>query len=195
MPNSNQDSFSQNAYLILTLLIQAVVLSVFVSTLTVLQWRALDRWPFLVTEFLMIVILTYGAVGVARNLAWHLDLLDTLLLFLIGLLQSVPMLLLGRVPNDAMWWFVCYLGLANVSFANLINVRMRTPRAIALPLVRRRTILTFAHSYLLVLAIVACYFDWHVKAVGVLFMVEHIAIVAGLYWLDLRTRRNSAQSN
>ena len=76
----------------------------------------------------MIVILTYGAVGVARNLAWHLDLLDTLLLFLIGLLQSVPMLLLGRVPNDAMWWFVCYLGLANVSFANLINVRMRTPR-------------------------------------------------------------------
>ena len=140
----------------------------------------------------MIVILTYGAVGVARNLAWHLDLLDTLLLFLIGLLQSVPMLLLGRVPNDAMWWFVCYLGLANVSFANLINVRMRTPRAIALPLVRRRTILTFAHSYLLVLAIVACYFDWHVKAVGVLFMVEHIAIVAGLYWLDLRTRRNSA---
>ena len=143
----------------------------------------------------VIVILTYGHVGVARNLAWHLDLLDVFPSFLIGLLQSVPMLLLGRVPNDAMWWFVCYLGLANVSFANLINVRMRTPRTIALPLVRRRTILTFAHSYLLVLAIVACYFDWHVKAVGVLFMVEHIGIVAGLYWLDLRTRRNSAQSN
>ncbi len=194
MPSSNRDSFSQNAYLILTLLIQAVVFSVFIYSLSVLQWRALDRWPFLATEFLVVVILTFGGVVVARDLAWHLDLLDTLLLFLIGLLQCVPMLLLGRVPNDAMWWFVCYLGLANVSFANLISVRMRTPRAVALPLVRRRTIVTFAHSYLLVLAIVACYFDWHVKAVGVLFLVEHVAIFASLYWLDLKTRHNSAES-
>jgi hypothetical protein len=104
------------------------------------------------------------------------------------------MLLLGRVPNDAMWWFVCYLGLANVSFVNLINVRIKTSHTIALPLVRRRTILTFAHSYLLVLAIVACFFAWHVELVGAIFMVENIGILVSLYLLDLRTRRNPAQS-
>jgi hypothetical protein len=195
VPSSNRDSFSQNAYLLLTLLIQAAVFSVFVYSLSVLQWHALNRWPFLVTELLMLVIVTFGHVAVARDLAWHVDLLDVLLPFLIGLLQCVPMLLLESVPKDAMWWFVCYLGLANVSFANLIVVRMKTPHTIALPLVRRRTILIFAHSYLLVLAIVACYYEWHVELVGVLFMVEHLGIVAGLYWLDLRTRHDSMPSN
>jgi hypothetical protein len=192
---SSRDSYSQNAYLILTLLIQAVVFCVLVYSLTVLQFRALVRWPFLVTELLTLVIITFGHVSVARDLAWHLDLLDVLLPFLIGLLQCLPMLLLGSVPNDAMWWFVCYLGLANVSFANLINVRMKTPRTVALPLVRRRTILTFAHSYLLVLAIVAGYFEWHVELVGGLFMVEHMGILASLYLWDLRTRRSSMQTS
>ena len=125
MPGTNEDTFSRNAYLMLTMLIQAVVFNVFIYSLTVLQWRAIDRWPYLVTEFLTVVIITFGQITVARDLAWQLDLLDVLLPFLIGLLECLLILLLGRVQNDTMWWFVCYLGLMNASFANLMNVRAR----------------------------------------------------------------------
>ncbi len=194
LPGANRDSFSRNAYLVLTMLIQAVAFGVFVYSLTVLQWHALNRWPFLVTEFVTVVIITFGHLAVARDLAWHIDLLDVLLPYLIGLLECLPMLLLGRVQNDAMWWFVCYLGIMNVTFANLINTRVKTHHTVALPLVRRRIILAITHPFLLLLAIIACYFEWHVELVGALFMVEQIGVVASLYWLDLRTRRNSTRS-
>ena len=195
LPELSRHSFSRNAYLILTMLIQGVAFGVFVYSLTVLQSHALDRWPFLVTEFFTVVIITFGHLTVAREMAWDMDLLDVLLPFLIGLLECLPMLLLGRVQNDAMWWFVCFLGLMNASFANLMNARMKTPQTVKLPLVRRRTILTLAHPFLLMFAIFACYFEWHVELVGTLFMVEQIGIAASLYFLDLRTRRSSIQSN
>jgi hypothetical protein len=190
-PGSNGDLFSRNAYLILTMLIQAVAFGVFINSLTVLHWHALDRWPYLVTEFLTIVIITFGYITVSRELVWQLDLLDILFPFLIGLLQCSFMLLLGRVPYDTMWWFVCYLGLMNATVVNLINVRMKTPQVVLMLLVRRRTILAILTPFLLVVAIVACYFDWHVEVVGALFMVEQIGIIVSLYLLELRTRRSS----
>lgn len=127
LPELSRHSFSRNAYLILTMLIQGVEFGVFVYSLTVLQSHALDRWPFLVTEFFTVVIITFGHLTVAREMAWDMDLLDVLLPFLIGLLECLPMLLLGRVQNDAMWWFVCFLGLMNASFANLMNADEDTP--------------------------------------------------------------------
>lgn len=127
LPELSRHSFSRNAYLILTMLIQGVAFGVFVYSLTVLQSHALDRWPFLVTEFFTVVIITFGHLTVAREMAWDMDLLDVLLPFLIGLLECLPMLLLGRVQNDAMWWFVCFLGLMNASFANLMNADEDTP--------------------------------------------------------------------
>ncbi len=178
----------------LTMLLQAVAFGVFINSLTALQWQALDRWPYLVTEFLTVVIITFGQITVARDLAWQLDLLDVLFPFLIALLECLPMLLLGRVQKDTAWWFVCYLGLMNVTFANLMNARLKTPNTVALPLLRRRTILAVVTPFLLLFAIVACYFDWHVEVVGALFMVEQMAVIASLYLLDLRTRRTSTRA-
>jgi len=175
------------------MLIQAVAFGVFINSLTVLQWHALDRWPYLVTEFLTVVIITFGHITVSRDLAWQIDLLDVFLAYLIGLLECLLMLLLGRVQDDTMWWFVCYLALLNVSFANLMNARLKTLHTAALSLVRRRTILTVAQPFLVLLAIISCYFDWHIEAVGALFMVVQMAVAVSLYFLDLRTRRNSAR--
>jgi len=45
LPGLNADSFSRNAYLMLTMLLQAVAFGVFMNSLTILQWHALDRWP------------------------------------------------------------------------------------------------------------------------------------------------------
>ena len=194
LPRSNGESFSGIAYLLLAILIQAVVFGVFICSLTVLQWRTLDRWPYLVTEFLTVVMVTFGHITVSRQLAWRIDLLDVLLPFLIGLLECLPMLLLGRVPNDTLWWFICYLGLTNVSFVNLLNVRLKTPSTVSLPLVRRRTIFTIVHPFLLLLAIVGCYFEWHVELLGALFMVEQTGFAVHLCLHDLRTRHGSPQA-
>src|SRR5208283_4638504 len=133
------------------------------------------------TEFFMLVIITFGQITVARDLAWQLDLLDVLLPFLIGLLECLLILLLGRVQNDTMWWFVCYLGLMNVSFANLMNARVKTHRTVTLPLLRRRVIFTLAQPVLLLLGVYACYFEWHVELVGAVFMAVTIGLAASLY--------------
>jgi hypothetical protein len=188
LPESNQEWFSRIAYLILTMLIQAAAFGVFIYSLTVLQWHVMDRWPFVVTEFLMVIMVTFGHFTVARELHWQIDLLDVLFPFLIGLLECVPMLLLGRVQKDSMWWFVCYLGLTNVSFVNLMNARLKTPHAVALPLVRRRSIVTITQPYILLLAIGACNYDWHVELVGAIFMVEQMGIFFVIYLSDTRTQ-------
>jgi hypothetical protein len=43
VPGSNHNSFSQNAKLFVTMPIQAVAFGVFMYSLTILQWHALDR--------------------------------------------------------------------------------------------------------------------------------------------------------
>jgi hypothetical protein len=188
LPESNKQWFSRIAYLILTMLIQAVAFGVFIYSLTVLQWHALDRWPFVVTEFLMVVMVTFGHFTVARDMGWQIDLLDVLFPFLIGLLECLPMLLLGRVQNDTMWWLVCLLGLTNISFFNLMNARLKTPAVVSLPLVRRRSIITFTQPSILLLAMCACYYDWNVELVGGMFMVVQMGIFVVIYLSDRKTQ-------
>jgi hypothetical protein len=186
--------FARFGYLMLASLIQAVVLSVFIHSLSTLQWGALDRWPFLVSEFLALMMVWFGHYAIARELCWQLDLFDVFIPFVLGLLQCVPMLLLGMVRNDALWWFACYFGLANVIFIALVNARMKTPAATALLLIRRRVILCTVHLYFVSLAILACYLDWHIQLIGILFMIEQIGMAVVIYLSDVRIRRREGRS-
>jgi hypothetical protein len=185
--------FSRYAYLLLAIAIQALAFGVFLATLTLLQWRALERWPFLATEFLVLVGVCFGQIAIARKLCWRFDMLDALLLFTIGLLECVPMLLLGTVPHDLLWWFICYLALTNVVFLSLTNARMKTAASVAMPLNRRRVILNVVHSYLLLLAIAAAYYDWQVNLVGVLFMIDQAAMLATVLFMDRHTVKAAPQ--
>jgi hypothetical protein len=182
------DLLARNGYLWLTSLIQAIVFGVFVASLNKLQWRALDRWPFVITEFLNVVLVCFGHVAISRDLCWQLDLLDVFIPFMLGLLQCLPMLLLGMIRNDALWWFVCYFALTNFIFLALLNSRMKTPATIALPLTKTRAILCTVHLYLLLLAMLACYYHWQIQLVGILFMVEQIGVFFTIYFFDRRTR-------
>jgi len=190
----SEDSSARQSYLLLTSLVQAIVFGAFMASLNKLQWRAVDRWPFVVTEFLNVVLLCFGLMAIARDVCWQLDLLDVFIVFMLGLLQCVPMFLLGMVRNDALWWFVCYFALANFVFMALLSARMKTPAAIALPLTKTRTILCTVHLYLLLLAILACYFQWQVQLVGILFMIEQIGVCATIYLLDRKIRARRRQS-
>jgi len=194
VPRWDEHSFSRNAYLMLTMLIQAIAfgvflnsLPVFLNSLTFVQGQGPDRWPFLVAEFLTVVMVCFGHITVSRKLCWRLDLLDVLLPFLLGLFECLPMLVLGRVPNDAMWWFGCFFVLTNVSFATMMNARLKTSAAVALPLLKKRIILSLVHLYVLTVATALSFYQWHVQLLGLLFMVEQIGMFVLIYLFDQRT--------
>ena len=183
------EPFSRYAYLALALAIQAVVLGTFVASLTMLQRDALGRWPFLVTEFLVLTGICFNQIHVAHDICWRLDIVDVLIRFTVGLLQCVPMLLLGRVPNDILWWFICYFLLTNAVFLGMVNTRLKIPPGVKLPLLKRRGILNIIQLYLLALAIVACFYAWHEMLIGILFMMDQIVMIAAIYVFDRRLRR------
>jgi hypothetical protein len=188
LPSATDESFSRIGCLVLTTLIQVLAFGVFMVSLHSLGWRALDRWPFLVTEFVTVVGVCFGCHATCRDLRWHLDGLDILIPFLFGLLQCVAMLILGMVPDDALWWFVCYLGINTVALLALFNARMKTPATAALPLLKRRAILGMMQMYVLLLATVACYWNWHVQLIGILFMAEQIGLFMLVCFFDVRLR-------
>ena len=190
----HDDLFARNGYLLLASVVQAVVFAAYIASLIRLQARVLDRWPFVVVEFLGVVLLCFGHMAIARDVCWQLDLLDVLIPFMLGLLQCLPMFLLGMVRNDALWWFTCYFALTNFIFIALLNARMKTPATIALPLTKRRAILCTVHLYVLLLAMLACYFQWQVQLVGILFMVEQMGVFVLIYSFDRRIRARRKQA-
>jgi hypothetical protein len=178
-------ALARSGYLVLATCIQTIVFAVFIISLNIVPQRLVGRWPFLVSEFLAIVVVCFGNMAIARDICWQLDLIDVLIPFVLGLLQCLAILLLCRVPHDALWWFVCYFAVANFIFLALLNARMKTPAAVALPLVKKRAALCVIHLTLVALAIVACYCEWQVKLVGILFMIEQLCVFAAIYYFDI----------
>jgi hypothetical protein len=180
--------FDRNCYLVLTNLIQAVAFGVFLFSLCNLKWQALSRWPFLVSEFLTVVIVCFFYVGNSRRFLRPLDIVDVLLPFLLGLWQCVAMLLLGMVPRDAQWWFLCYFCFTTCGFALLVKTGTKTSLATMVFLIKTHGVVNIVQLGLLLLAIVACYQDWHVELIGVLFMVERVVVFGAAYVFDVRSR-------
>jgi uncharacterized membrane protein len=53
-------------------------------------------------------------------------------------------------------------------------------------MLKRRAVLSIIQLYLIALAIVACYYQWHVLLVGILFMADQIVVLAAIYVFDRR---------
>lgn len=126
--NDQKNNFFASAYLTLISIIQATTFGIFVFSINRLinDGLALDKIFFLLCEFITIISLTYSYFVGSRDLIWDLDIFDISIPFILGIGQSLFIVLLGNTnvnhsTNNEYLWFVfnlIYIMLVGLSLAN-----------------------------------------------------------------------------
>ena len=107
MGQERHKSLYLNGYLMLTSMIQATAFAFYVASISKIgPQMALKLFPFLLSELIIIVALTYGYMLGVRDVWWEIDIIDVIIPFMIGLFEIMLINSIKPQTNTFTSWFV-----------------------------------------------------------------------------------------
>lgn len=121
-------NFFMNSYLMLTNIIQATTFALFIFSLHyfIENKLLLDKLPFLLCDFVVIVTLCYGYIVGSRIHQWQIGGFDVIIPFLLGLTQGIMILSLSKYSQSEWLWFLSYLSVTICLIFAFINAKIKS---------------------------------------------------------------------